>query len=410
VSDERTYGSDEHTYGNAGEPRPGVVAEIDRLLNSALDAAEKGAVLSDGWFSAMSMLTVDAALAADREALRLAREGLYDVAATLAPRSRDPLQLVAGRLTAIADVAESALFRAAPVFAAAELEPGSWAHRMLRHVADHPACRNIDVEQALGQVDATEVSRCGRKLLELGVVVRRRLGRKNRWSITPRGTSVLAATAETPKDANRLPIGTAHLDKKEPGGARLHTQDRPRAPYLAKLNEAFPVGGPALLVQLVENLSGLRIYHSMTVDFAGFKHMVDALGGVTLCVNTTRHPDSGYMLTKGVHPNVTGEDALAFVRDRKGLPNGDLDRIRDQQYFPAHAILTAATGNVTVGRPVGTFTRRLILGDELDTHVQHPVAVVGPDGLHKPGDRVTIHFTRDGAAQTTTVTMGSTKR
>jgi anionic cell wall polymer biosynthesis LytR-Cps2A-Psr (LCP) family protein len=59
----------------------------------------------------------------------------------------------------------------------------------------------------------------------------------------------------------------------------------------------------------------------------GFKHMVDALGGVTLRVNTTRHPDSGDMLTKGVHPNVTGDDALAFVRDRKGLPNGDLDRI-----------------------------------------------------------------------------------
>src|SRR5664280_1491129 len=63
---------------------------------------------------------------------------------------------------------------------------------------------------------------------------------------------------------------------------------RPQAPYLAKLNEAFSVGGPALLVQLVENLSGLRIDHYVAVDFAGFKHMVDALAlawsiSTTLC-------------------------------------------------------------------------------------------------------------------------------
>src|SRR5665811_1936367 len=118
---------------------------------------------------------------------------------------------------------------------------------------------------------------------------------------------------------------------------------RPQAPYPAKLNEAFSVGGPALLVQLVENLSGLRIDHYVAVDFAGFKHMVDALGGVTLCVNTTRHdPDSGDMLTKGVHQNVTGDDALAFVRDRKGpgpdprpavLPRPDADE-GDQRRHP----------------------------------------------------------------------------
>jgi LCP family protein required for cell wall assembly len=137
--------------------------------------------------------------------------------------------------------------------------------------------------------------------------------------------------------------------------------------YPAKLNEAFAVGGPPLLVQLIENLSGLRIDHFVEVDFGGFKTMVDALGRVTLCVNTTRHdPDSGDMLTKGVHPDVDGADALAFVRDRKGLPNADLDRIADQQYFLArllakvtstgtlanpvklNAFLAAVTGNVTV--------------------------------------------------------------
>lgn len=180
---------------------------------------------------------------------------------------------------------------------------------------------------------------------------------------------------------------------------------RPQAPYLAKLNEAFSVGGPALLVQLVENLSGLRIDHYVAVDFAGFKHMVDALGGVTLCVNTTRHdPDSGDMLTKGVHPNVTGDDALAFVRDRKGLPNGDLDRIRDQQYFLAqmlkkvtsagtlanplklNAFLTAATGNVTVDQGLGAGNLRT-----LATRLRHL------DAGHVSFE--TIPITTDGATR-----------
>src|SRR5450756_1431134 len=187
--------------------------------------------------------------------------------------------------------------------------------------------------------------------------------------------------------------------------AHPDAKGRPQAPYPAKLNEAFSVGGPALLVQLVENLSGLRIDHYVAVDFAGFKHMVDALGGVTLCVNTTRHdPDSGDMLTKGVHPNVTGDDALAFVRDRKGLPNGDLDRIRDQQYFLAqmltkvtsagtlanplklNAFLTAATGNVTVDQGLGVSNLRT-----LATRLRHL------DAGH--GTFETIPITTDGATR-----------
>ena len=50
--------------------------------------------------------------------------------------------------------------------------------------------------------------------------------------------------------------------------------------------------------------------------------------------------------TAGTHPDVTGAQALAFVRDRKGLPGGDLDRIKDQQYFLAqllHKVLSAGT-------------------------------------------------------------------
>ena len=115
----------------------------------------------------------------------------------------------------------------------------------------------------------------------------------------------------------------------------------------AKLNEAYSIGGAALLTQLIEQLTGLRLDHYVQVDFGGFRKIVDALGGLTLCVRTNRHDhDSGDNLSAGTHPNVAGDQALAFVRDRKGLPGGDLDRIKDQQYFLAQVlqkVLSAGT-------------------------------------------------------------------
>ncbi|MCW2599822.1 MAG: cell envelope-related transcriptional attenuator [Frankiales bacterium] len=106
------------------------------------------------------------------------------------------------------------------------------------------------------------------------------------------------------------------------------------AAHYAKLNEAYSIGGPDLLVKTIESISGLPIDHYMQVNFDGFRQIVDAVGGVTLCVGTTRNDkDSGDYLTAGIHKNVSGDQALAFVRDRKGLAAGDLARIADQQYF-----------------------------------------------------------------------------
>lgn len=102
---------------------------------------------------------------------------------------------------------------------------------------------------------------------------------------------------------------------------------------LNKLNAAFSFGGPSLLIATIEKLSGLRVDHYMEIDFAGFKNMVDALGGLTVCVRTSRHDVlSGDFLSAGVH-HINGKQALAFVRDRHTFPDQDLSRIKDQQYF-----------------------------------------------------------------------------
>lgn len=100
-----------------------------------------------------------------------------------------------------------------------------------------------------------------------------------------------------------------------------------------RINYAFNEGGPQLLVRTVQNLTGVRIDHYLQVDFQGFQSMVDKLGGVDICLSKpARDRFSGINLSAGKH-HINGAVALAFVRQRKGLPNGDLDRIKRQQQF-----------------------------------------------------------------------------
>ncbi len=100
-----------------------------------------------------------------------------------------------------------------------------------------------------------------------------------------------------------------------------------------KLNAAFALGGPSLLVSTVQELTGMHIDHYVEIDFAGFQNMVNALGGVQVCLTQPAHDKmTGINLTAGQH-QLDGQQALAFVRQRYGLPLGDIDRIKRQQQF-----------------------------------------------------------------------------
>ncbi|MBK5307366.1 MAG: LCP family protein [Frankiaceae bacterium] len=103
--------------------------------------------------------------------------------------------------------------------------------------------------------------------------------------------------------------------------------------HRAKLNSAIFEGGPPLLVRTIQDLTGVRIDHYLQVDFDGFKAMVNKLGGVDVCLaKAAKEHDSGINLSAGRH-HINGDVALAFVRQRKGLPGGDIDRIKRQQQF-----------------------------------------------------------------------------
>ncbi|QFZ24084.1 LytR family transcriptional regulator [Saccharothrix syringae] len=87
-------------------------------------------------------------------------------------------------------------------------------------------------------------------------------------------------------------------------------------------------------VLTVQALLGVPVDHLVEVSMVGFHHLTTALGGIDVCLNrATRDPSySGADFPAGVQ-HLTPAQTLAFVRQRHGLPRGDLDRVRRQQAF-----------------------------------------------------------------------------
>ncbi|GAA4743026.1 LCP family protein [Gordonia alkaliphila] len=99
-----------------------------------------------------------------------------------------------------------------------------------------------------------------------------------------------------------------------------------------KINAAFNEGGPQLLVRTVEDLSGMRIDHYAEIGFGGFDRLVDAVGGVQMCLDQPlRDPKAGLRLKAGCQ-TLNGAQALGLVRTR-AFPNADLERVVNQRKF-----------------------------------------------------------------------------
>lgn len=119
----------------------------------------------------------------------------------------------------------------------------------------------------------------------------------------------------------------------------------------AKLNSAFSLGGPKLMVRTVEGATGVTIDHYAELNFAGFLRMVDALGGVQVCLaKATKDKNSGLNLPAG-RQTVTGAQALAYVRARYIDPSADIGRMKRQQKFIGAMAKKALSGS-TLTNPV----------------------------------------------------------
>ncbi|WP_037316115.1 LCP family protein [Amycolatopsis orientalis] len=139
----------------------------------------------------------------------------------------------------------------------------------------------------------------------------------------------------------------------------------------AKLERDSDQEGRRALVQTVQDLTQIRIDHYAEVNLLGFYLLTEALGGVKVCLNhSTEDKDSGANFRRGEQV-VSGGEALSFVRQRKNLPRGDLDRIVRQQAFLSSAlnqVLSAGTltSPSTMSGLMDVVRRSIVLDEGLD--------------------------------------------
>ncbi|HXW47051.1 MAG TPA: LCP family protein [Streptosporangiaceae bacterium] len=117
-----------------------------------------------------------------------------------------------------------------------------------------------------------------------------------------------------------------------------------------KINAAIGIGGPALMVKTVERATGLVINDYVEVDFLGFVKVINALGGVNICLPYAVDDSyTGLHLSAGEH-HVDGVTALAFARDRHSFALSDLARISDQQQLLS-SLFAEATDSGLLANP-----------------------------------------------------------
>ncbi|MER8003601.1 LCP family protein [Streptomyces sp. NPDC095613] len=143
----------------------------------------------------------------------------------------------------------------------------------------------------------------------------------------------------------------------------------------AQFNWAFETGGAACTIRTVEKLTGIRVDHHMVIDFQGFKDVVDAVGGVDVCLAEPVDDRASKLELPAGPQRLDGEQALGFVRVRHGIGDGsDTERMQRQQSFlgslfkkvsgngvllnPAelYPVLDAATKSLTTDPGLGSLT------------------------------------------------------
>jgi len=254
-------------------------------------------------------------------------------------------------------------------------------------------------------------------LLVLPLVVHRLLPREEVTGLASSGRPlhVLITGSDSRADLSaeeRVELTTGSASGERADTILLLTIDGPRAGLLSfprdlsvtrcdgsvgRINGALAIGGPGCLVETVRTLSGIPVHHHVAVTFGGFRDVVDAVGGVELCLDQgLRDAAAGIDLPAGCQV-LDGRDALGYVRVRK--IDSDFARIERQQRF-----LRALAGELLspglLLRPwrlvaaVGGVTRAVTVDERLGV-VDLARIAVGLRALSS-GDAVTATVPADG--------------
>ena len=105
-----------------------------------------------------------------------------------------------------------------------------------------------------------------------------------------------------------------------------------------KINAAMTLGGPDLVVQTVEQLTGIKIDYWALTWFDGFQAMINDIGGLTVDVPFAMSDHYSHAFFDPGVQTLNGHDALAFARNRHGLPQGDFGRSQDQGLLMTSAL------------------------------------------------------------------------
>lgn len=175
----------------------------------------------------------------------------------------------------------------------------------------------------------------------------------------------------------------------------------------AQLATESDQAGARTAIQTVQQLTGLTINHYAAINLAGFYFISQAIGGVPVCLKAPVHdPSSGANFPAGAQ-TVSGSQALAFVRQRYGLPHGDLDRIKRQQAFMAGMANTVlSTGTLTdptkLGNLIAAVKKAVVLdhGFDMLSFVQQVQGISAGDThfVTIPIANITLHTPNDGDA------------
>ncbi|ASO22523.1 LCP family protein [Actinoalloteichus hoggarensis] len=153
-----------------------------------------------------------------------------------------------------------------------------------------------------------------------------------------------------------------------------------------QLHQEASAEGRQLLVQTLEEFTGVRIDHYAEVNLLGFAEITKAIGGVEVCLlEPVDEFRSGAKFDAGVQ-TISDVDALRFVRQRYGLPNSDLDRVVRQQVFMAglaRKVLSSdtLTNPARLGELIDAVQSSVVLdnGFDIPTFLEHAQHIAGGD-------------------------------
>jgi len=177
------------------------------------------------------------------------------------------------------------------------------------------------------------------------------VGSDSRQGLTPAQVKLLnTGTAQQTAGGRTDSIILVHVPS---GSGKPALISLPRDSYVPipghgrnKINASFSIGGPKLLVQTIEQVTGIRIDGYVEIGFGGFASVVDSVGGVDICVpRNMKDAYAGIDLKAGCQ-TLDGKNALGYVRARYSDPLGDIGRVaRQRQFLSAimHKALSPAT-------------------------------------------------------------------